>query len=62
MSKNKKMGRPTDNPRKYTVGVRLSDEEKEKLLFCCKKLNKTRTDIIALGIEKTYRDITENNK
>lgn len=51
------MGRPTDNPRRYTVGIRLSDDEKEKLLYCCDRLNATRTDVIAMGINKTYNEL-----
>lgn len=54
----KKMGRPTDNPKGNYTGIRLSDEEVEKLDFCMKMTGKTKTDIIRLGIDKVYNELS----
>ena len=45
-------GRPTENPKNVRIGVRLTQDEKEMLDECEKKLNLTKTEIISLGIQK----------
>ena len=53
----KKMGRPTDNPRTNNTRIRMSDEEVEKLNFCCKKTGMTKADVIRAGIQMVYEKI-----
>lgn len=54
-----KMGRPTENPRTVQTRIRMNQQESEKLEYCAKKLNKSKTDIVVLGIEKVYSEIKE---
>lgn len=50
----KKMGRPTDNPKNHVARLRLSDNEHQKLMECCKISNMTITEVLKLGIDKVY--------
>ena len=52
-------GRPTENPKNIRIGVRLTQDEKEMLDECEKKLNLTKTEIISLGIQKVYESINK---
>ncbi len=46
-------GRPkTDNPKDIQLKIRADEQTMQDLDFCCEKLNKTRSDIIRLGIQK----------
>ena len=56
-----KTGRPTDSPRNSRVGIRLSDEEFEKLMYCTEKLNKSKTDILIIGLDKVYEELKNND-
>ncbi|WP_294468790.1 hypothetical protein [uncultured Anaerofustis sp.] len=47
-------GRPTNDPKTNRMEVRLSDADINYLDFCCKKLNKTKAEIIRLGIKLVY--------
>jgi len=53
----KKMGRPTDNPRTNNTRIRMTDEEVEKLNYCCQKTGMTKADVIRLGIQMVYDGI-----
>lgn len=53
----KKMGRPTENPKNIQTRIRMTEEEAQKLEFCAKEMNLTKTDIVILGIEKVYQEI-----
>ncbi|MGN1012299.1 MAG: hypothetical protein ACI4ON_00490 [Clostridia bacterium] len=55
----KKMGRPTNDPKKLNTRIRLSEKDVEKLNFCCSKTGKLKSEIIREGIDKVY---TELNK
>lgn len=55
----KKMGRPTTNPRTGQINVRLSERELALLNECAERMGTTRTDVIARGIEKVYRELEE---
>lgn len=57
MKDKKKMGRPTNNPKKYQTRIRMTEEEKLRLEFCSNKLNKTKTDIINMGVKKVFEEI-----
>lgn len=50
-------GRPTDNPKKSEIKVRATKEDKEKLLYCCKKTRMTQYEVVMQGIDKVYNEI-----
>ena len=51
------MGRPTDNPKTEVIKVRATQDDRNKLLYCCKQLNKTQYEIVMEGINKVYEEI-----
>lgn len=50
----KKMGRPTDNPKHHQTRIRMTDEEWDRLEYCSKRLNETKTNIVNMGVLKIY--------
>jgi hypothetical protein len=56
----KKLGRPTDNPRTEKIGVRLSEREMSMLNECAERLGTTRANVIAMGVEKVYQELERN--
>lgn len=57
MSENKKMGRPTTNPKTSRLEIRISNEDIEKLEFCSKTTGLSKSDIIRKGIERIYNEL-----
>ena len=55
----KKMGRPTDNPRTEQIGVRLSKKELAMLNECAERLGTARANVIVKGIEKVRQELDE---
>lgn len=55
----KKIGRPTANPKHNNTRIRMTDEQVKKLAYCARITGKTKTEIIAMGIEKVYQEIKE---
>lgn len=55
----KKMGRPTDNPRTEQIGVRLSKKELAMLNECAERLGTARANVIVMGIEKVRQELDE---
>lgn len=53
----KKMGRPTTDPKENYTGIRLSDDEINKIKFCMEKTGMTKTGVIRAGIELVYEQI-----
>ena len=52
----KKRGRPpSEHSKKYETRIRMSDEEKTKLEYCCKVYGLTKADVIRQGIEELYQ-------
>lgn len=50
-------GRPkAENPKDIQLKIRADEKTMQDLDFCCAKLNKTRSDIIRLGIQKVKAD------
>lgn len=47
---NKKMGRPTTDPKPHSLHVRVNDKELETLDNYCEKNNKTRAQGVRDGI------------
>ncbi len=50
-------GRPTSNPKNNEIKIRATKDDREKLLFCCKKTGKTQYEIVMEGIDKVYQEI-----
>lgn len=46
----KKLGRPTDNPRRNKISIRISDSDKEILENYCERENVNKTEAISRGI------------
>lgn len=55
----KKMGRPTTNPKENYTGIRLSNDELAKIEFCMKQTGMTKTGVIRAGIQLVYEQITK---
>ena len=49
---DKKMGRPTDNPRPNKISIRISDEDKNILENYCKEKKVNKTEAISRGIKR----------
>ena len=54
---NKKMGRPTDNPKDISLKVRLDKETSEKLEDCIHILDVSKAEVIRRGIHKVHGDL-----
>ncbi|RDY20428.1 hypothetical protein [Criibacterium bergeronii] len=54
---NKKMGRPTDNPRTEKIGFRMSKKEIDMLNECSEILKQPRVDVVVSGVKKIYDEI-----
>lgn len=52
-------GRPTNDPKNNQYRIRLSDKEVEMLAFCCEKTGLSKSDIVRRGIEKVYKEVSE---
>lgn len=53
------MGRPTISPKHNNTRIRMTDEQVKKLAYCARITGKTKTEIIAMGIEKVYQELKE---
>ena len=46
-------GRPKiENPKNIRLEIRLTQEQSDNLEYCARKLDKNKTDVINLGIQK----------
>ena len=52
-----KMGRTTENPKTETIKIRATKDDRNKLLYCCEKDNKTQYEIVMKGIDEVYREL-----
>jgi len=51
-------GRPPSNdPRKLSTRIRMTDSDIEKLDYCSKTTGKTKAEIIREGIDKVYNEL-----
>lgn len=51
-------GKPkAENPKDIQLKIRADKQTIEDLDFCCEKLDKTRSDIIRLGIQKVRSEV-----
>lgn len=62
MEVTKKVGRPKGINKNIQTRIRMTEEEAEKLEYCAKEKNMTKTDVVILGIEKVYQEIKNNKK
>ena len=51
---------PVENPKNLLIKVRADRALMDDLDHCCKALNKTRSDIIRLGIQKVKAEVDKN--
>ena len=54
---NKKMGRPTDNPKDISLKVRLDQETSEKLDDCVRVLEVSKAEVVRRGVHKVHDDL-----
>lgn len=52
-----KLGRPSDNPRRNKISIRINDQSKELLDRYCSEKGVTKTDAIERGIIKLEEDL-----
>ncbi len=58
-----RVGRPKiENARTMKVDTRLTEEEEEKLLYCCEVLNMTKAEVVRKGIDKVYNELISKKK
>lgn len=57
MLPKKKMGRPTDNPKRHEIKARIDDESLQILTDYCKLKGKTKAEAIRDGISRLKPDI-----
>ena len=57
ISEQKKMGRPTDNPKTTMFRVRLDDEAIQKLDESAESLNITKSDVVRKGIDLVHKSL-----
>ncbi|MBF1006153.1 MAG: hypothetical protein HXK79_03355 [Lachnospiraceae bacterium] len=57
----KKMGRPTTNPKELNTRIRLSHEDVDMLESCSKKLGVTKAEVIRKGIKMVYDNLQNYN-
>ncbi len=51
-------GRPkSDNPKNIQLKIRADKQLMDDLDFCCEKTNKTRSDVIRLGIQMVKDEV-----
>ncbi len=54
---NKKMGRPTDNPKDISLKVRLDKETAEKLDECVEELEVSKAEVVRRGVHKVHDNL-----
>ena len=54
---NKKMGRPTDNPKDISLKVRFDKETAEKLDECVEQLKVSKAEVVRQGVHKVHDDL-----
>ncbi len=59
-TKNKKIGRPTDNPRDKRLSLRISESEMEEIEYCARKISATKIETVLKGIELLRKEIDSN--
>ena len=52
-----KTGRPTDNPKKARLELRLSNDDISKLEYCYQKTGLSKEEILTKGLELVYQSL-----
>ena len=52
-------GRPTNDPKTLNTRIRLSQNDIDKLNYCCEKTGKLKSEIIRDGIDKVYNELNK---
>lgn len=50
-------GRPTDNPKKTRLELRLSNDDSVKLEYCCQKTGLSKAEILRQGLDSVYKKL-----
>lgn len=50
-------GRPTDNPKKARLELRLSNDDISKLEYCYQKTGLSKAEILRKGLELVYQSL-----
>lgn len=58
---NKKLGRPTQEPKDFSTRIRMSDDDIKKLDYCCKITGKLKAEIIRQGIDNIYNELVKKS-
>jgi predicted transcriptional regulator len=53
----KKIGRPTDNPKDIVLKIRLDHDTSEKLEECREKMETSKAEVVRQGIIKMHDDL-----
>ena len=56
---SRKTGRPSSDPKRLELKVRISEDDKQKIDTIQDKTNMSKSDIVRKGIDKVYQDIRE---
>lgn len=48
---------PSKEPKAHETRIRMSDNDVERLEYCCKVTGMTKADVIRKGIEKVYEEL-----
>ena len=51
---DKKIGRPSIEPRTEQYRLRMSKKDVDMLMYCCEKTGKSKADIFRLGLKTVY--------
>lgn len=60
--KNNKVGRPTELKKQSVIKARVDDLTVDKLEFCAKETNLSKSQILRIGIDKVYKEIVGEEK
>lgn len=52
-----RIGRPTNNPKTTEIKVRATEDDKQKLKFCCEKTGMTQYQVVMKGINRLYEEL-----
>ena len=55
---NYKIGRPTECKKDSIIKARVDNKTIEKLEICAERANISKSEVLRLGIEKVYTEIT----
>ncbi len=55
----KKMGRPTENPKNATIKFRIDDCTSKKLDECSFRMKVSKSEVLRLGVHKVHDDLNK---